>query len=92
MSSILYYITGHGFDHAVRALAAIRPGLRIQVRTTAPEAPYRNSTTPIYYSHQGIATGIVQTDSLHMELAETLAACRAIYGNTQKLIETALHS
>jgi UDP:flavonoid glycosyltransferase YjiC (YdhE family) len=96
LSSILFYITGHGFGHAirsqqvVRALAAIRPELRIYVRTTAPEWIFRDATLPIHYSHQAIDTGIVQTDSLHMDLAKTLAACRAIYSNPQKLIEQEL--
>lgn len=93
LSSILYYITGHGFGHAVRsqqvirALMAIRPGLRIYVRTTAPEWIFENSTRPIAYSCQAIDAGIVQTDSLHMELSDTLAACRAIYADPRDLID-----
>ena len=96
MSSILYYITGHGFGHAVRsqqvilALAAMRPELRICVRTTAPEWIFKNSITPIAYSHQAIDTGIVQTDSLQMDLSATLAACRAIYADPRDLIDAEL--
>lgn len=77
-------------QQVVRALLAIRPDLRIHVRTTAPEWIFHSSATPVCYSHQAIDTGIVQTDSLHMELAETLAACRTIYANPQKLIEQEL--
>ena len=77
-------------QQVVRALAAIRPELRIHVRTTAPEWIFHNTITPIHYSHQAIDTGIVQSDSLHMELAETLAACRAIYTNPQKLVDQEL--
>lgn len=96
MSSILYYITGHGFGHAVRAqqviraLTAINPELRVYIRTTAPEWLFQNSITAIAYSRQAIDTGLVQADSLHMELAETLAACRAIYASPQQLIEQEL--
>ena len=96
LSSILYYITGHGFGHAVRsqqvirALAAINPELRVYVRTTAPEWLFQNSITAIAYSRQALDTGLVQADSLHMELAETLAACRAIYANPQQLIDQEL--
>jgi hypothetical protein len=74
----------------VGALAAIRPDLRIHVRTTAPKWIFHNSAMPLCYSPQAIDAGIVQTDSLHMELAETLAACRAIYANPRKLIDQEL--
>jgi len=96
LTSILYYISGHGFGHAVRsqqvirALAAIDPELRVYVRTTAPEWLFQNSITAVAYSRQAIDTGIVQADSLHMELAETLAACCAIYASPQQLIDQEL--
>lgn len=93
MSSILYYISGHGFGHAVRsqqvirALTAIRPGLRIYARTTAPQWIFHDPSTAFNYSHQAIDAGLIQTDSLHMKLEETLAACRAIYADPQQLID-----
>ena len=43
MRSILYYVTGHGYGHAVRSNQVIRalqeaaPGLLVHVRSTAPE-------------------------------------------------------
>jgi UDP:flavonoid glycosyltransferase YjiC (YdhE family) len=93
LRSILYYITGHGFGHAVRshqvirALARARPDLSIHVRTTAPKRLFRNSPIPIAYSLQAIDAGIIQSDSLRMDLAETLAACRDLSGSAQDLIE-----
>jgi UDP:flavonoid glycosyltransferase YjiC (YdhE family) len=96
LSSILYYISGHGFGHAVRsqqvirALAAIDPELRVYVRTTAPEWLFQNSIKPVAYSRQAIDAGLVQADSLHMELTETLAACRAIYASPPQLIDQEL--
>ena len=96
LRSILYYISGHGFGHAVRsqqvmrALAANAPEVRIYVRTTAPEWIFQTSTTAIAYSRQAIDAGIVQTDSLEMKLSETLAACRAIYAEPRELIDAEL--
>lgn len=93
MNSILYYITGHGYGHAVRshqvirALANARDGLRIYVRTTAPQWLFHNTPTPIQYSRQAIDVGIIQRDSLRMELGETLAACRRIYDDCQAVID-----
>ena len=92
LSSILYYITGHGYGHAVRshqvirALANARPQLRIHIRTTAPEWLFHNVPTPVLYSRQALDAGIIQRDSLRMELGETLAACRAIYDGAKDII------
>ena len=96
LSSILYYITGHGYGHAVRshqvirALADARPQLRIHVRTTAPEWLFHNVPTPLQYSRQAIDAGIIQRDSLCMEIGETLAACRAIDDGAKDIIRREL--
>ena len=96
LSSILYYITGHGYGHAVRshqvirALASARPDLSLHVRTTAPEWLFRNSPTPVAYSRQSLDVGIVQRDSLWMELAQTLAACRQMRDRLPEIIEREL--
>jgi len=74
-------------QQVIRALAAIHPELRIYVRTTAPEWLFQNSLAAIAYSRQAIDAGIVQTDSLQMNLSKTFAACRAIYTEPRDLIE-----
>ena len=90
MSSIIYYITGHGFGHAVRSTQVIRslkkarPDLRIHVRTTAPSWLFHNS---VIYHRQSIDVGIRQQDSLSMALAETLGACRALHHSFPRLID-----
>lgn len=96
MSSILYYITGHGYGHAVRshqvirALASARADLRIHVRTTAPEWLFHNVPTPVQYSRKAIDVGIIQRDSLRMDLSETLAACARIYNGAKSIIKREL--
>ncbi|MBI3063784.1 MAG: hypothetical protein HYY82_02490 [Deltaproteobacteria bacterium] len=90
MSSIVYYITGHGFGHAVRSnqvirsLRKARPDLRIHVRTTAPAWLFPQ---PVLHHSQSIDVGIGQQDSLAMGLAETLAQCRALHNSFPKLID-----
>ena len=74
----------------MRALAAITPELRIHIRTTAPEWIFQDSITAVAYSRQAIDAGIVQTDSLEMNLSETLAACRAIYAKPRDIIDAEL--
>jgi hypothetical protein len=96
LSSILYYITGHGYGHAVRshqvihALASARADLRIHVRTAAPEWLFHNVARPVHYSRQAIDVGIIQRDSLRMDLSETLAACARIYNGAKSIIEREL--
>ena len=90
MSSILYYITGHGYGHAVRSsqvigsLKRISPDLQIHVRTTAPEWLFLDRA---FQSRQAIDVGILQNDSLDMDLEETLRACHSLHDSVSRLIE-----
>src|SRR5215831_9142230 len=93
LSSILYYITGHGYGHAVRSSQVIRSlqqsrsDLKIHVRTTAPEWLFPSSTV---HTRQSIDVGIVQRDSLEMDFGATLQACRALQARTAGLLEEEL--
>jgi Glycosyl transferase family 1 len=90
LSSILYYITGHGYGHAVRSSQVIgslkrtTPDLKVYVRTTAPDWLFLNWT---FQSRQAIDVGIMQGDSLEMDLAETLRACQSLHRGLPRLIE-----
>lgn len=93
MSSILYYITGHGYGHAVRSsqvirsLQQLRPDLKIHVRTTAPKWLFPPS---VIHTRQSIDVGIAQRDSLDMDLEGTLNACRALQAKTAGLVDEEL--
>jgi hypothetical protein len=90
LSSILYYITGHGYGHAVRSnqvisrLQGTSPDLKIHVRTTAPEWLFQGR---IFQSREAIDVGIVQKDSLDMDLDATLHTCQALHRNVTGLIK-----
>jgi Glycosyl transferase family 1 len=90
LSSILYYITGHGYGHAVRSNQVIRhlqkiaPHLNIHVRTTTPEWLIQGRIIP---SPQTLDIGIVQKDSLDMDLEATLQACQALHQNFRGVIQ-----
>lgn len=89
MSSIVYYITGHGFGHAVRSnqvirsLRKARSDLRIHVRTVTPSWLFGDA---VFHHPQSIDIGIRQSDSLSMGLAETLEACQSLRQSFPKLI------
>jgi Glycosyl transferase family 1 len=89
LSSILYYITGHGYGHAVRssqvirALKETRRDLQVHVRTTAPQWLFPETVS---YSRQSIDVGIVQQDSLAMDFEATLQGCRALLDDAPRVI------
>ena len=93
MTSIAYYITGHGYGHAVRsncvvqALGRAEPGLRIHVRSTAPQWLFSRSQAQVSYSRRMVDVGILQEDSLEMDLGKTLVACQTFHARALRLIE-----
>jgi hypothetical protein len=96
LSSILYYITGHGFGHTVRsvqlirALKKTRPELSVFVRSTAPEWLIQHPLFPVQYSPRALDVGIVQRDTLRMELGETLRVCQALHANALPIVQQEL--
>jgi L-arabinokinase len=88
LTSILYYISGHGYGHAVRssqvieALKKAAPNLDIHVRTVAPRWLF----PPVVYLHGAIDVGMIQNDSLSMDVAATLKACQQLQQNAAKII------
>ncbi len=87
MAAVAFYVSGHGFGHAIRQFAIIeallsrtRPGLRVLVRTSAPRwlfepaAPAALAVEPAETD-----TGVVQIDALRLDAGETIARARAFY-------------
>ena len=79
-NTAVFYISGHGFGHAsrqieiVNALRAIRPDLRIVVRTSAPRWLFdRAVTRPFSFAHGEPDTGVVQIDSLQVDATASIA-------------------
>jgi UDP:flavonoid glycosyltransferase YjiC (YdhE family) len=93
LSSILYYITGHGYGHAVRSCQVIwnlkqsRPDLTVYVRSTVPEWLFEHPRYSVKRSPQSLDVGIVQYDSLRMELEKTLEACKALHARVPSLVD-----
>ena len=96
MTAIAFYITGHGFGHAVRSYQVIRalkkavPAWQIHVRTTAPEWLFQDPSGSVAWHQTKIDIGIIQKDSLAMDLAETLRSCRDLHEGASSLIEREL--
>ncbi len=96
MSSVLFYITGHGYGHAVRSCQVIWnlkercPELTVYVRSTVPEWLFEHPHYSVEQSSQALDVGIVQDDSLRMELEPTLEACKGLHARIPSLIEQEL--
>jgi L-arabinokinase len=83
MSCLVFYISGHGFGHASRsvevinALVARRPGLRVIVRSqVAPWLIRRTADPVVELMPVETDTGVVQIDSLRLDVAASLARAR----------------
>jgi L-arabinokinase len=90
--SVFFYISGHGFGHAVRqieiinVLTALSPGIEIIVRTTAPRWLFERTATQGYTLIAGeVDTGVVQLDSLTLDEAETIRRADRFHDDLENL-------
>jgi L-arabinokinase len=82
----VFYVSGHGFGHAVRsieiinALAARRPGLRVIMKTSvAPWLLDLTLTAPVERHCLQCDTGMVQIDSLRLDEAASVRQAAAFH-------------
>ena len=75
--ALCYYITGHGFGHAIRSIQVIKslpPGLPLIIKTTAPERLFREELPGRAFSFVSAEydCGCLQSDSVTVLRRETL--------------------
>lgn len=92
LASAIFYISGHGFGHAIRqiaiinALHALAPALPIVVRTAAPEWLFTRTTCGASVFLPGDTdTGVAQVDSLRLDAAESVRQARTFTGRFDEL-------
>jgi L-arabinokinase len=90
--TIAFYISGHGFGHASRvievinAIAAIEPATTVLVRTAAARWLFDVTLrTPADIHHVIADVGMLQTDSLHLDVPATFHAARDFYAGLETL-------
>jgi L-arabinokinase len=78
--TIAFYISGHGFGHASRAIEVINalidrhPDVRVIVRSSvAPWLIERTARSGVVLSPAHVDTGVVQIDSLNLDAAASIA-------------------
>ena len=92
-ASVIFYISGHGFGHAIRQIAIVNalheltPALPIVVRTAAPEWLFTRTTCGASMFLPGETdTGVVQIDSLRLDVAESVRRARAFLDRFDELV------
>ena len=95
MPSVFFYISGHGYGHAVRQIEIIntlgrlahRP-LPIVVRTGASRWLFdRTLRVPVTFLPAQTDTGVVQIDGLRLDEAETMRQAAAFYDTMPRRVE-----
>ena len=94
MATVLWYISGHGFGHASRevevinALAAVRPDVRIIIRSAVNQALLDRTVRGPYELRPGRCdSGIVQSTSVAHDDAATIREAIAFYSGFEDRIE-----
>jgi L-arabinokinase len=95
MSSVFFYISGHGFGHAsrqievVNALGSSDPARPIVVRTSAPRWLFdRSVRVPFTFLEGEVDTGVVQIDSLRLDERATMARADAFHARLPERART----
>ena len=83
--ALCYYITGHGFGHAIRTIQILKslpPGLPLILKTTAPEQLFREELPgrDFAYVPAEYDCGCLQSDSVTVLRRETLTRYAEIAG------------
>ena len=91
---VVFYISGHGFGHATRDLEIIRqihrqrPEATVVVRSSVPRwFLERSASRPITVQPCETDTGIIQVDSLQIDLTATVDRAAAFYRNFESRVE-----
>lgn len=94
MKTLICYVSGHGFGHAVRVIEVLRelrhrrPGLRLALRTTVPRWLFEQGLgNDVSHAECRLDVGAVQSDSLSLDEDATLRAYAAIVDGKQGLVD-----
>ena len=91
---IVCYVSAHGFGHAVRTMTVLRalrhrcPGVPLVLRTAVPRwFVDLDLGGPFELAPVSLDVGVVQSDSLSLDIDATLRACAAIVARREQEIE-----
>jgi len=91
VTSILFYVSGHGFGHArrmtqvLRALSAAAPDISIHLRTAAPPRVFE-PISPAQIQHSAIDSGMVEAGTLRIDRQATLDHLDRFVADSESII------
>ena len=95
---LAYYITPHGFGHAVRSIEVIRhllmlaPALEIVLVSTLPEFLVHQSLgDSVAIRRKQLDIGLVQRDSIQFDLSATLERLQSLHDQRDALVADEIH-
>jgi len=93
MPKVLFYVSGHGFGHAVRSaevmrqLLARRHDLMIHIRTTAPKIAFDGLPQErVRLERASIDSGVVERGPLRVDVTGTLVALRQLWERREEIV------
>jgi L-arabinokinase len=95
---LAYYITPHGFGHAVRSIEVIRyllvlaPALEIVIVSTLPEfLVHQVLCDSVTVRRRQLDIGLVQRDSIQFDLSATLERLQSLHDQRDALLADEIH-
>ena len=95
MPVVVFAISGHGFGHAsrqteiIRALHGRRPDVSIDIRTSAPRWLFERALDfPFSFSAVEVDTGVVQVDSLEVDVQASITRAAAFHRTLDERVDT----
>lgn len=89
--NILYYVTSHGFGHAVRTAAicnCFNPGVNVTFRTAVPEHFFKEElTVPFKVLPAEFDCGCIQSDGVTVDIEKTLTTYAQIAARNDKRVQ-----
>lgn len=94
MPVVVFAISGHGFGHAsrqtqiIRALRRRRPDAAIHIRTSAPRWLFERALDfPFAFERVEVDTGVVQVDSLEVDVDASIVRAAAFHDKLDERID-----
>ncbi len=97
MKTVLYYISGHGFGHAVRSAMIIRKlyakGVRTEIVSSAPKYIFECNLKGIEFGYRNclVDIGVVQENSLTNDLEKTFEQWSLLLGDEKRWMDEHLN-
>ena len=88
---IVYYISGHGYGHAVRSIQIIQElielGCAVVIKTTTPAFLFKEGLSrPVQVIAEGFDLGLHQIDNVRFDLEKTKEGVKKILNSAEQLI------